>query len=233
MKTIIYGMLAVTGLLFCSCEKGLEPYSGTDYIRFTAESAKDSVDYCFGLAGKTDKDVIGIEVKITGEVCDYDRDFTVQVNPRSTAREGVHFKIDSDKHCIGANRITDTLWLEVVNTPELKNECLYLQLDLVEDQHFRLCFPESNSCKVYLTDKVVKPEWWDDWHETDGLGTYSEKKYQLFIQVSGVADLGETMAFPEKRAAILRFKYYLAEEAAKGRTVADENGQPMRVAMVG
>lgn len=233
MKTIIYGILAVTGLLFCSCEKGLEHYSGTDYIRFTAESAKDSVDYCFGLAGKTDKDVIGIEVKITGEVCDYDRDFTVQVNAKSTAREGVHFMIAADRHRIGANRITDTLWLEVVNTSELKNERLYLQLDLVEDRHFSLCFPESNSCKIYLTDKVVRPGWWDEWHETEGLGAYSEKKFRLFIQVSGVADLGETVAFPEKRAAILRFKYYLAEESAKGKTVMDENGQPMRVAMVG
>lgn len=40
------------GLVFCSCEKDLEKYSGTDYIRFVSVFEKDSVDYNFGLAGK-------------------------------------------------------------------------------------------------------------------------------------------------------------------------------------
>ena len=39
------------GLVFCSCEKDLEKYSGTDYIRFVSVFEKDSVDYNFGLAG--------------------------------------------------------------------------------------------------------------------------------------------------------------------------------------
>ena len=32
------------GLVFCSCEKDLEKYSGTDYIRFVSVFEKDSVD---------------------------------------------------------------------------------------------------------------------------------------------------------------------------------------------
>lgn len=34
-------------------------------------------------------------------------------------------------------------------------------------------------------------------------------------------------------AAILKFKYYLEEEAAQGRVIMDENNQPMQVKMVG
>ena len=66
------------GLVFCSCEKDLEKYSGTDYIRFVSVFEKDSVDYNFGLAGKTTTDRIGIEVKVTGEVLDYDREYKVK-----------------------------------------------------------------------------------------------------------------------------------------------------------
>ena len=55
------------GLVFCSCEKDLEKYSGTDYIRFVSVFEKDSVDYNFGLAGKTTTDRIGIEVKVKGK----------------------------------------------------------------------------------------------------------------------------------------------------------------------
>ena len=76
------------GLVFCSCEKDLEKYSGTDYIRFVSVFEKDSVDYNFGLAGKTTTDRIGIEVKVTGEVLDYDREYKVKVNPASTVQEG-------------------------------------------------------------------------------------------------------------------------------------------------
>jgi len=74
------------GLVFCSCEKDLEKYSGTDYIRFVSVFEKDSVDYNFGLAGKTTTDRIGIEVKVTGEVLDYDREYKVKVNPASTVQ---------------------------------------------------------------------------------------------------------------------------------------------------
>lgn len=234
MKTRILGWIVGLGVGFlcCSCEKDLEKYSGTDYIRFVPVFEKDSVDYNFGLAGQTTADRIGIEMKVTGEVADYDREYDLKINPASTAKEGIHFNIPGQNRKLRANRVTDTLWIEVTNRGELKAEKLYLQLDLVENTHFKLCFPESNSCKIYLTDRIVQPEWWDEWHETEGLGTYSETKYRLFIRISGISDLG-SVAYPEKRAAILKFKYYLEEEAAHGRVVLDEDRQPMRVEMVG
>ena len=52
------------------------------------------------------------------------------------------------------------------------------------------------------------------------------------MECSGGFDL-ENIAYPEKRAAILKFKYYLEEEAAQGRVIMDENNQPMQVKMVG
>ena len=217
---INYWILGITFLL-CSCEKSLEKYSGLDYIRFVPEFADDSLNYCFGLAGKSDKDTIGIEVAVTGEVVNYDRVFSLSVNHASTAKEGVHFNIPRQNKVVHANHVTDTLWIEVFNSEELK-----------KSEEFQLCFPENNSCKIYLTDEVTRPAWWDEWHETEGLGIYSEKKYRLFIQVCGIYDLGTTVEYPERREAILKFKYYLEEEADRGNVIMDGD-EPMRVAMYG
>lgn len=224
-------ILGITFLL-CSCEKSLEKYSGLDYIRFVPEFADDSLNYCFGLAGKSDRDTVGIEIAVTGEVVDYDREFALTVNQASTAKEGVHFNIPQRNRVVRANHVTDTLWIEVLNSNELKNSEVYLQLDLLANGQFQLCFPENNSCKIYLTDEVTRPAWWDEWHETEGLGIYSEKKYRLFIQVCGIYDLGATVEYPERREAILKFKYYLEEEADKGNVIMDGD-EPMRVAMYG
>ena len=158
-------ILGITFLL-CSCEKSLEKYSGLDYIRFVPEFADDSLNYCFGLAGKSDRDTVGIEIAVTGEVVDYDREFALTVNQASTAKEGVHFNIPQRNRVVRANHVTDTLWIEVLNSDELKNSEVYLQLDLLANGQFQLCFPENNSCKIYLTDEVTRPAWWDEWHET-------------------------------------------------------------------
>ena len=47
MKAKILALIIGLGmrLVFCSCEKDLEKYSGTDYIRFVSVFEKDSVDY--------------------------------------------------------------------------------------------------------------------------------------------------------------------------------------------
>lgn len=232
MNIKAFALVLSIGVLISSCEKTLEQYSGLDYIQFVSEYESDSLNYCFGLAGKSDKDTIGIEVAVTGEVVNYDRVFSLSVNHASTAKEGVHFNIPRQNKVVHANHVTDTLWIEVFNSEELKKSEVYLQLDLVENENFQLCFPESNSCKIYLTDEITRPEWWNEWHETEGLGTYSEKKYRLFIQVCGIYDLGATVEYPERREAILKFKYYLEEEADKGNVIMDGD-EPMSVAMYG
>lgn len=227
--------LIITGMgLFTACEKSLEDYSGKDYIYFSLNSGKDSVLYNFGLAGKEDTDRLGLEIRAAGNVTDYARTYTVKVSDKSSAHHSVHYTIDN-KNCIfRANRVVDTLWIDLKNSPELKNGKVFLQLDLEENADFKLCFPQQNSSRIYLTDLITRPDWWDVWHETEGLGSYSEKKYRLFIKVTGVSDLSEsTVQYPERREAMLKFKYYLLDEALKGNPIPDEDGQPMKVEIYG
>ena len=69
------------------------------------------------------------------------------------------------------------------------------------------------------------------WTSQDSPERY-EKPQIVFLIVCMWYDI-KNIAYPEKRAAILKFKYYLEEEAAQGRVIMDENNQPMQVKMVG
>ncbi|HAH73929.1 MAG TPA: DUF4843 domain-containing protein, partial [Butyricimonas virosa] len=74
---------------------------------------------------------------------------------------------------------------------------------------------------------------WNDWHEANGLGTYSDLKYQTFIREIGVTDMtleadGGEMNYSTMRAYVLQFKYWLQDHP-----IEDEDGSLMKVAMRG
>lgn len=234
MKNKIDKMLFLTAVFLIpvmwGCEKDLEEYSGLDYIYFSADMTQDSVTYCFGLAGVKEQDTVGLELKISGMPAVADREYEVRI------AENSGLKAESDvvvlKPVFRGNRIVDTLWVVVKNSGKLKQGKYLLQLDLVSNAYFSLCFPKQNSAKIYLTDVVEKPEWWDENQVNEGLGEYSETKYRMFIQVCRVTDFG-SLEFPERRDAILRFRKYLDEEAEKGNVILDEDGRPMKVTIYG
>ena len=39
--------------------------------------------------------------------------------------------------------------------------------------------------RIFITNQLTRPGWWNDWHEANGLGTYSDLKYQTFIREIG------------------------------------------------
>lgn len=212
------------------CEKDLGEYSGVDYIYFSADMTQDSLTYCFGLAGVEEQDTVGLELKIAGMPVTADRQYEVRIAEQSELKAGSDVVVL--KPIFRGNRITDTLWVVVKNSGKLKQGEYLLQLDLVANEYFSLCFPKQNSAKIYLTDVVEKPGWWDETQVNEGLGAYSETKYRLFIQVCWVTDFG-SLDYPERRDAVLRFRKYLDEEAEKGNVILDEDGQPMKVTIYG
>lgn len=64
------------------------------------------------------------------------------------------------------------------------------------------------------------------------LGDYSDKKYTLFIQETGVADLDPNNA-DELRYYTIIFKNYLLREKDNNRTVREEDGTEMTVNLIG
>jgi hypothetical protein len=69
--------------------------------------------------------------------------------------------------------------------------------------------------------------------ESSFLGRYSDKKYRLFMTVTGIGDM-TGMEYYDKRYYTLLFKNWLRDEKAAGHTVyEDDNMTEMVVALIG
>ena len=77
---------------------------------------------------------------------------------------------------------------------------------------------------------VARPEWWDSDVELYYLGSYSQKKFVLFLEVvdTDLTDATDS----EIRNAALKFKQYLIDHEGEPETI-DEDGQPMTVPVLG
>jgi hypothetical protein len=101
-----------------------------------------------------------------------------------------------------------------------------------ETADFRIGQTDHAVIIMYVSNVVARPDWWDDNLEGRFLGTYSDKKLLLFIQVTGVSTLDPNNEF-ELRYYTLIFKNYLLKEKDAGRTVYEDNGAEMTVALIG
>ena len=89
---------------------------------------------------------------------------------------------------------------------------------------------ENSVAILQFSNPVDRPEWWDSNVEQYYLGTYSQKKFVLFLQVTEADLTGASDS--EKRAYALEFKQYLIDHRGEPETI-DENGQPMTVPVLG
>lgn len=214
-------ILCMIVFMVVSCEQETPIYSGTDYIYFTKEE-KDSVYYNFGHNRSPKEDRIGIEVKITGVVSDIDRHFNVEVAEGTQLTEGMDFEIDESSLKIGANQNQDTIWIKVKNSKQLLTSTKLIRLNLVGGENFNLIFENKTNVKIYVSDELPKPDWWDEWQDNEGLGHFSEAKYREFIKITGVYDLTEEkVPYENKRNYVLQFKYYLNDMKDAGTPVMD------------
>ena len=85
---------------------------------------------------------------------------------------------------------------------------------------------------IRLNDKITRPDWWDNYIVWDYLGAYTDKKFSLFIEVTGKADLTEA-SDSDKRVYALQFKYWLQAQKKQGNTVWEDDGTEMTVPVLG
>lgn len=115
----------------------------------------------------------------------------------------------------------------------MKDEAVIAIFELDNTESFKPLFANNNKIKIVAVDKISRPEWWDDnFHVRSGLGKYSEKKFRLFIQITGVNDLdyenNEDMTYSEMRNFVLQFKHWIHDNPQ-----TEDDGTEMVVPMVG
>lgn len=219
MKKIVYLILFVVGLFGCD-EREIKVYDAENYISFTNKE-QDTVIVSFFLLGGLTEYECPIEIRYTGIPQDVAQEFNVvSVAERTTMKDG-YYRLP-DKLEFQSMSMLDTFYVHLVNYAELATAKVLLCLELRENAMFRLGDRDYRRIYLQINDNAAQPDWWDERVDEYFLGTYSDKKFRLLIQVvqPDLANVNESWI----RAWALELKEYLDENPTE-----DENGSLMTV----
>lgn len=231
MKTYIF-LIAGFVFLLSGCQKTELTVYGTDnYIQFS-NLVKDSVTFPFLFYPGEDEVLFPVPVELAGQSLSANMAYKLVVDEKySTAIAGFHFDLP-DNIVFHAGKYKDTCLIKLIRTPDLKTTEVKLVLRLEGNENFKLGQQDYSMMIIRINDRLVKPEWWNNRVTTYYLGNYSDLKYELFIQETGVADFtGKSES--ELRTYALKFKYYLQKEKQAGRVVKEKDGKEMEVKVLG
>lgn len=230
---ILYMIIVISFLGMVSCsEDNLTGYSGSDYIQFD-KSSKDSTVFSFAYDENLETGIVALKLVMISPLVDYDRKYSVRFLPdESSAQTGVDFEMPVEEQFVKANDSVAYLNIAVKRNKTLKGSVSAI-FEVVASEDFMPGIEMNRKARIFITNELTQPEWWNDWHTMNGLGIYSPLKYQTFIREIGVTDMtleadGGEMDYSTMRAYVLQFKYWLQEHPTK-----DEDGSLMKVAMRG
>ena len=230
---IIALLAAVWGLTACSEEK-IETYDATASYIYFDKSSTESTEFSFAYEPSLTTGTVSLKLKTITCLSERDRTYAVQVvKDETTAQEGRDYEIHAQELTVKANDSIAYLNIEVKKNEAISGKSVTLVLELIPSADFEPGIVKNRKATVIISDKLFRPEWWDSWHESSGLGTYSDKKYSLFIQQSGIYDLtldtnGGKIDYYTMRGYVQLFKYWLKEHPQ-----IEEDGSEMTVPLVG
>lgn len=213
MKKLLY--IWGIGLLFClSCQKNeMMIYDGDNYIQFI-KTSKDTNTFSFSFYPELNDYEFPVVLEMSGSACKTETSYRVVVDKEeTTAEEGKHFVLP-EKLTFKVGAYRDTCLVKLMRREEMKKGNLRIVLRIEENASFKQGEENKLVAVLLVNDKLSQPKWWDDKVSWYYLGTYSDEKYELFIQATKQYDLtgaDEGML----RYYSLMFKYWLQDE---GRT---------------
>lgn len=225
---LFFGLI---GLSACS-EDNLTGYSLDSYIYFAKESI-DSTIFSFAYDNKQTEGVLKLKLNLVSLLEARERSFGVRFLPNeSSAKEGIHFEWQERGQLIAANDSIGYLTL-LIKKGDLNKSAVEAVFELVDSDDFKVGLRSNSRARVIISDKLSRPKWWDDWHISSGLGTYSDEKYSAFIEEMQVHDLtleedGGVLTYSAMRVLVLKFK-----RALELRPRTELDGSRMIVAIKG
>lgn len=236
--------------IFIGCEEqGLLVNSNeVSYLRFNRDMTKDTTTVSFKVYNEGENAKIPIEVVINGKVQNSDFFFTVSTDKGRTTLPDELYELPSDCK-IRKGLLVDTIYVILKNSSLLAKETRLLALQVDEREGLKQGSYVYARALIAVTDRLFKPDWWsvNDIGTEDNpansiesyyLGTYSEKKYQMFLEELK----SDNVVFDGKDKQVLR-KYSLklkntlkrlnAGKENKEDWVKDENGLVIEVVVAG
>lgn len=249
MKQYILAVLAITSLLtITSCkEQDLQVFGDEKFIYFDkfwmdaiapGTQKADSTGVTFFFAGENDTHVYAkLVVVLAGRPLDKDLPFKLRVVEKlTTAQPGEytladHYVFRAKPVGPGETQIQDTIQIQINRSERIMSadEGFKLALEIVPDERVKAGQYERSIARIHVTKDPVRPTWWTKEIEGVLLGTYSPKKYKLFLlHVPGANLIDETYLanHPDRvRKMVLEFKKWLQDNP----TIDETTGQPMTV----
>ncbi len=230
---IIIGLIG-TALCWTACsEEDINGYSACSYIYFN-KSINDSTVFSFAYEPELTVGTVSLKLNTISKLENYDRTFAVRFLPEeSTAQEGRDFTYSTNDLVVKANDSIAYMKIELKKNDHIAGSFVKAVFEVVSNENFEQGLLKNRKAKVIISDKLSQPAWWDRWHESSGLGIYSDKKYALFIQEIGIYDLtlkedGGEMDYYTMRGYVQMFKYWLYEHPQK-----EDDGSDMTVPIIG
>lgn len=228
-------------LFLCSCTKNeYITYSEKNGLTFTTNSdsdlfTADSIVYSFVTqAVRGDVDTIWLPISLTGKPNESPLPFVIQVDPSSTASEGVHFK--TTEAIFPSSETTLNYPIVLLRAEDLQEQARSIKLVLKENEYFTIGALSNSSSTygggqfssvtIHVTDQVIKPSWWG-FVESFYYGVYSQTKYRFMIEICGITDFSQgTLNFPQ----IINYRAMIHGaltdyEKEHGTPLKDENGE--------
>lgn len=231
MKPIIILILSCLSCWACS-ESGLQGYDADSYIAFKKENI-DSTLFSFAYDETLREGSVKIEMDMIAPASPAERKYRIIFLPaESTATEGVDFIKVDEEQIVPADSSRASFNIVVKKTESLTDKEVIAVFEVRPSSDFQVSFATHNRARLLISDKLGQPEWWNNWHLTSGLGTYSNKKYRLFINEIHEYNLDyenrDDMDYYQMRSLVLEFKHWLEKHP---QTEAD--GAPMELAIKG
>ena len=239
-KYLIWGLVILVVLDACKKES-LLTYNASDNIYFFYKKSGlrlDSVNFTFAYSADGVKDSnVMVPFSVTGIPAKDDREFTITVDPSSTAQAGIHYVMPA-KFVLAAGRLIDSFPIKLLRAPDLQKGTLFLRLNLQPNDHFQtdikvieglLDSINPLSLKINITDILGPGTYWTGILQAY-FGAFSVKKVKLLNQVTGmpiditingIYDLNLNAKCAYYAISMSR---YLKDQAAAGKTVYEDDG---------
>lgn len=187
------------------------------------DATVDSTIYTFATSpASVTKDTIDIPLRITGIGADVDREVSLVPRASSTAKLGYHYAIGST--VIKANQFAAVVPIYIFRKTGLKDSVLTIQLDIKENENFKLGYTNRLKYKISISDILSKPTNWESaW--VGYFGKYSLVKFKFLLEVTGRTDWN-SFPFPQDtRYLSQKAKLALLDYNQRFGDLIDENNE--------
>ena len=110
--------------------------------------------------------------------------YKVEINPESTAEEGVHYEPLLDEYIFTAGKSTVELPVYVKYSPDLDEGTVTLSFRLVESDQMDVGYPNQLNARLLITNQLIKPVYWDSILSIY-FSSYSKVKHEICTEIMG------------------------------------------------